>query len=517
MSRLSRHRGRWVWGMLPALALLIPAVGPIDADSGDAARRAEIRARRAARREARTSPRPAATPAPPLAVVDVSAAVDAAATALGGDGVAIAVCDRAGRPLAVFSRPLATPAARDEALGLARTGALFSNDQAPLSSRTVAYISSHHFPPGIANTAAGALFGIENTNRGCDLNAAFLPGQDLPPSTALGGGTGTGPVTRPGGVPLFLFDPATGTRRVVGGVGVSGAGSGTAADAAHEYAAFSALLGGFAPDVPYPGAIYLDGIRLPFVTQRSLPAGFTAGSLAGAYDLGPLPGGPVPDGYLVGPAAGAMLTGAQVDAIVQAAVGRASATRAAIRLPLGSRTRMTIAVADLDGTILGLYRMEDTTVFSVDVAVAKARNVVWFSSPARPASDLPGVPPGTAITNRTIGFGAQPFFPSGIDGTLPGPFRPLYLFDVSNPCTQGSQPADPNQNGVVFFPGSAPLYVGGVLAGGLGVSGDGVEQDDFVTAAGASRYEPPASLRADQIVIGGVRLPYWKFPRNPTE
>jgi uncharacterized protein GlcG (DUF336 family) len=161
--------------------------------------------------------------------------------------------------------------------------------------------------------------------------------------------------------------------------------------------------------------------------------------------------------------------------------------------------------------------MEDTTVFSVDVAVAKARNVVWFSSPARPASELPGVPPGTAVTSRTIGFGAQPFFPSGIDGTAPGPFRPLYLFDVSNPCTQGSQPADPNQNGVVFFPGSAPLYVGGVLAGGLGVSGDGVEQDDFVTAGGASGYEPPASLRADQIVISGVRLPYWKFPRNPTE
>jgi uncharacterized protein GlcG (DUF336 family) len=506
-----------MWVLLPALTLLVSAVGPIDADPTAAARRAASRARRGERRAARAGPRPQAAPAPPLAVADVSAAVDAAATALGGDGLAIAVCDRAGRPLAVFSRPLATPAAREEALGLARTGALFSNDQAPLSSRTVAYISSHHFPPGIANTAAGALFGIENTNRGCDLNAAFLPGQDLPPATALGGGPGTGPVTRPGGVPLFLLDPATGTRRVAGGIGVSGAGSGQAADAAHEYAAFSALLAGFAPDVPYPGTIYLDGIRLPFVTQKSLPSGFTAGSLAGAYDLGPVAGVPVPDGYLVGPAAGAMLTTAQVDAIVQAAAGRASATRAAIRLPLGSRTRMTIAVSDLDGTILGLFRMEDTTVFSVDVAVAKARNVVWFSSPARPASELPGVPPGTAVTSRTIGFGAQPFFPSGIDGTAPGPFRPLYLFDVSNPCTQGSQPADPNQNGVVFFPGSAPLYVGGVLAGGLGVSGDGVEQDDFVTAGGASGYEPPASLRADQIVISGVRLPYWKFPRNPTE
>jgi hypothetical protein len=51
----------------------------------------------------------------------------------------------------------------------------------------------------------------------------------------------------------------------------------------------------------------------------------------------------------------------------------------------------------------------------------------------------------------------------------------------------------------------------------LGVSGDGVDQDDFVTAGGAAGFEPVASIRADQIVINGVRLPYLKFPRNPTD
>jgi len=51
----------------------------------------------------------------------------------------------------------------------------------------------------------------------------------------------------------------------------------------------------------------------------------------------------------------------------------------------------------------------------------------------------------------------------------------------------------------------------------LGVSGDGVDQDDFVTAGGAAGFEPAASIRADQIVINGVRLPYLKFPRNPTD
>ena len=38
-----------------------------------------------------------------------------------------------------------------------------------------------------------------------------------------------------------------------------------------------------------------------------------------------------------------------VSRIVQNAIDRANLTRAAIRLPLGSRTRMVISVADLDG------------------------------------------------------------------------------------------------------------------------------------------------------------------------
>jgi uncharacterized protein GlcG (DUF336 family) len=177
---------------------------------------------------------------------------------------------------------------------------------------------------------------------------------------------------------------------------------------------------------------------------------------------------------------------------------------------------MTIAVADLDGTVLALHRMPDGTVFSIDVAVAKARNVVYFSNPAG-TPDLPSVPAGTAVTNRTISFGAQPLFTPGIDGSGPGPFFNLFTFDVAHPCTQGSQPANANQNGVVFFPGSLPLYKNGVLVGGLGVSGDGVDQDDFVTNAGAKGFEAPTAIRADQVEIDGVRLPYQKFPRNPTD
>ena len=81
----------------------------------------------------------------------------------------------------------------------------------------------------------------------------------------------------------------------------------------------------------------------------------------------------------------------------------------------------------------------------------------------------------------------------------------------------------PNQSGVIFFPGSAPLYRDGVLIGGIGVSGDGVEQDDFVTAEGIKaaqqallfQLEPDPSIRCDNFSVRGVALPYYKFPQNP--
>jgi hypothetical protein len=125
------------------------------------------------------------------------------------------------------------------------------------------------------------------------------------------------------------------------------------------------------------------------------------------------------------------------------------------------------------------------------------------------------VPAGTAVTNRTISFGSQPLYPPGIDGSFPGPFFDLFKADTANPCSQGSQATNPNQNGVVFFPGSTPLYKGGALVGGLGISGDGVEQDDVVSSGGAQGFLPSPAIRADQVFVRGVRLPYFKFNRNP--
>jgi len=41
-------------------------------------------------------------------------------------------------------------------------------------------------------------------------------------------------------------------------------------------------------------------------------------------------------------------------------------------------------------------------------------------------------------------------------------------------------------------------------------------KDDYVTNGGTKGFEAPANIRADQIMDQGVRLPYFKFPRNPT-
>jgi hypothetical protein len=72
-----------------------------------------------------------------------------------------------------------------------------------------------------------------------------------------------------------------------------------------------------------------------------------------------------------------------------------------------------------------------------------------------------------------------------------------------------------NQNGVVYFPGSSPLYKSSTLVGGLGVSGDGVDQDDVVTTAAQQTLAAPLGIRADNFFVRGVRLPFQKFLRNP--
>jgi len=452
--------------------------------------------------------------------------------------------DRAGFVLGVFrtqNAPATTAGnfgllqdANEVAVALARTGTFFSNDQAPLSSRTVRFISGIHFPPGVMNQPPGDLYGIENTNRGCTLISDPNFQSKIPPSLALGGGFGPGVLTgkadamdsdptavNPGGVPIFYKNV------VVGGIGVVTTSSNLNVA---EYAAFAGSTAArsgpsdtFGPTPAAPGVVFIGGIALPFVNQTSRPGGFSAGPVTGTGSFLVAPTnsqGQPPEGDLITLAPGPLggLSAVDVKQILDNAEATANTTRAAIRLPLGSKTRMVIALADLDGTIIGLRRMQDSTVFSIDVAASKARNMVYFNSAVRTNADLNGVPMGTAVTNRTISFGAQPLYPPGIDGSSAGPFFNLYTMDLANPCTQGFQSgtANSNKSGIVFFPGSAGLFRNGALVGGLGVSGDGVDQDDYVTSGGTAGFEAPANIRADQIMDQGVRLPYFKFPRNPT-
>jgi uncharacterized protein GlcG (DUF336 family) len=485
------------------------------------------------------------TPIPPspvvtLSVADVGAIVQATLTSASPTSMVVAVVDRAGNLLALWRKPDAPTTAagnfgipidtNDLAIGLARTGAFFSNDQAPLTSRTIRFISGIHLPPGVMNQPNADLYGIENTNRGCMLSAE-LEASGLRPSRAFNGGIGPGIITgkadtndsdpnavNPGGLPIFK-----GTV-LVGGIGVAGVTPDVA-----EFAAFTgAQANGYSPvpnPLPSPGAVFLGGVVLPAIDQTTRPASVGAGTSVGSYMMGPIDGKPAPEGNLVGPHASVNpdptnggLTPAEVAQILDNAEATAKTTRAAIRLPLGSRTRMVIAVSDLDGTLIGLRRMPDATVFSVDVAATKARNMVYFNGGQRTLADLDQVPLGTAVTNRTISFGAMPLFPPGIDGSQPGPFFDVYLHDTANPCSQGlgSGLSSGKNSGIVFFPGSTGLFRNGVLVAGLGVSGDGVDQDDYVTSGGAAGFQAPANIRADQIVIRNVRLPYFKFPRNPT-
>lgn len=82
-------------------------------------------------------------------------------------------------------------------------------------------------------------------------------------------------------------------------------------------------------------------------------------------------------------------------------------------------------------------------------------------------------------------------------------------------------------NGAQIFAGSVPIYRNGILIGGIGVSGDGIDQDDMISSLGLRRaglfegnglgHAPPA-IRSDTVQpIGGAgsRLRYVSCPFRP--
>ena len=96
----------------------------------------------------------------------------------------------------------------------------------------------------------------------------------------------------------------------------------------------------------------------------------------------------------------------------------------------------------------------------------------------------------------------------------PGPLFGLQALFSLQGGTIPSAPINLNvPNGITIFPGGFPLYRNGVLVGAIGVSGDGIEQDDIVGASGVENLPAPQTGRADKFVYQSARLPYARFPR----
>ena len=213
------------------------------------------------------------------------------------------------------------------------------------------------------------------------------------------------------------------------------------------------------------------------------------------------------------------LSAEEVKEIISAAAEQALHTRAGIRLPIGTSAKVFISVVNNPNKageapeILGVFRTNEATMFSWDVSVQKARTAVFFSNRQ------------LAMSCRTVGFLAQRFFPPGLDGR---PHGPLFGFQEAVSLRQrpledqkkgaGPFPGNPNlPNGITIFPGGFPLYRDGYLIGAIGISGDGIDQDDLIAASGCRDFLANRKIRADQYIYRGARLPYAKFPRDPEQ
>lgn len=127
----------------------------------------------------------------------------------------------------------------------------------------------------------------------------------------------------------------------------------------------------------------------------------------------------------------------------------------------------------------------------------------------RPSDGLAPPPTGLALF-----LDGQPLAPA------PTAENPVPLPDIGFSCSGLPR----LRNGTQTFPGSVPIYRGDQLIGGIGVSGDGVDQDDMVSFLGlhnagvalngAIGNAAPAR-RADQLVPAGARLRYVQCPQAP--
>ncbi|MFT7091879.1 MAG: hypothetical protein ACJAYW_001842, partial [Candidatus Azotimanducaceae bacterium] len=113
-------------------------------------------------------------------------------------------------------------------------------------------------------------------------------------------------------------------------------------------------------------------------------------------------------------------------------------------------------------------------------------------------------------------LGAAPDVPQNCTGNTG--FASTDPFTIQNAVTN-------LPNGIQIFPGSVPIYRGDLLVGGVGVSGDGVDQDDMISFLGLHRAgvrlgtinNAPPEIRADRLLIPGEesRLRFVNCPQLP--
>lgn len=297
-----------------------------------------------------------------------------------------------------------------------------------------------------------------------------------------------------------------------------------------------------------------------------------------------------PQGGMDGTSVTNPLTGGEVRTIVEQAFDVMSRSRAQIRKPLDSRAQVSISVVDTHGTILAMVRAPDAPIFGTDVSLQKARTATFFSNKIA-GIDLGGVTTSSSVrgggqdtqinervadvrqfigdqnaltgthafADRSGGNLSRPYFPDGEVGTSHGPlsvsianFSPFAnglqeeliedniiehvvytaggAADTAQRCTfLPDVVAGQNrlQNGIQIFPGSVPIYRDGELIGGIGVSGDGIDQDDMISFLGVHNAgeqlgtlgNAAPEIRASNIVIPvngeDIRLRYVSCPFAP--
>ena len=113
-------------------------------------------------------------------------------------------------------------------------------------------------------------------------------------------------------------------------------------------------------------------------------------------------------------------------------------------------------------------------------------------------------------------FIIQEHFPPGVDNEAGGPLYGVQFSTLA--CSDIAIAGLPL--GLSGDPGGVPLYKNGVAVGGVGVEGDGlytVDRDvndndqpiEEIIAVSATRgFEAPALIRADNILVGGIRFPF---------